>query len=176
MNFSDSGLEYIKRKVDIMREKILDMLYGNSKISAADMAVMLGYSEQEIKDEIAAMEQEGIICGYTTMINWDKTENEKVSAFIEVKVAPQLGFDKIAERIYKFDDVESVSLMSGGFDLGVTIEGKTIKEVAIFVHEKLAPLESVISTSTHFVLKKYKEHGVTLVSEPKKAGRMMITP
>ncbi len=161
-----------------MREKILDTLYNNSKISCEDMAVMLGYTEEEIKNEIADMEKEGIICGYPTMINWDKTDCEKVSALIEVKVAPQrgLGFDKIAERIYRFDEVESVSLMSGGFDLSVTIEGRSMKEVASFVHEKLAPLESVLSTSTHFVLKKYKEHGVTLVNEKKSDGRMIITP
>lgn len=161
-----------------MREKILDMIYNNSRISFEDMAVMLGYSEADVKKEIEAMENEGVICGYPTMINWDKTGCEKVSALIEVRVAPQrgLGFDKIAERIYKFDEVESVSLMSGGFDLSVTIEGKSMKEVASFVHEKLAPLESVLSTSTHFVLKKYKEHGVTLVSQKKTEGRMKITP
>lgn len=161
-----------------MREQILEMLYNNSKLSAEDMAVMLGYSAEEIREEISAMEKEGIICGYTTMINWDKVENEKVTAFIEVKVAPQrgLGFDKIAERIYRFDEVESVSLMSGAYDLSVTIEGRTMKDVAIFVHEKLAPLESVLSTATHFVLRKYKEHGVVLVDEKKTSGRMKITP
>lgn len=161
-----------------MREQILEMLYNNSKLSAEEMAVMLGYSAKEIREEISAMEKEGIICGYTTMINWDKVENEKVTAFIEVKVAPQrgLGFDKIAERIYRFDEVESVSLMSGAYDLSVTIEGRTMKDVAIFVHEKLAPLESVLSTATHFVLRKYKEHGVVLVDEKKTSGRMKITP
>ena len=161
-----------------MREQILEMLYNNSKLSAEEMAVMLGYSAEEIREEISAMEKEGIICGYTTMINWDKVENEKVTAFIEVKVAPQrgLGFDKIAERINRFDEVESVSLMSGAYDLSVTIEGRTMKDVAIFVHEKLAPLESVLSTATHFVLRKYKEHGVVLVDEKKTSGRMKITP
>lgn len=161
-----------------MREQILEMLYNNSKLSAEEMAVMLGYSAEEIREEISAMEKEGIICGYTTMINWDKVENEKVTAFIEVKVAPQrgLGFDKIAERIYRFDEVESVSLMSGAYDLSVTIEGRTMKDVAIFVHEKLAPLESVLSTATHFVLRKYKEHGVVLVDEKKTSERMKITP
>ena len=161
-----------------MREQILEMLYNNSKLSAEEMAVMLGYSAEEIREEISAMEKEGIICGYTTMINWDKVENEKVTAFIEVKVAPQrgLGFDNIAERIYRFDEVESVSLMSGAYDLSVTIEGRTMKDVAIFVHEKLAPLESVLSTATHFVLRKYKEHGVVLVDEKKTSGRMKITP
>ena len=161
-----------------MREQILEMLYNNSKLSAEEMAVMLGYSAEEIREEISAMEKEGIICGYTTMINWDKVENGKVTAFIEAKVEPQrgLGFDKLAERIYRFDEVESVSLMSGAYDLSVTIEGRTMKDVAIFVHEKLAPLESVLSTATHFVLRKYKEHGVVLVDEKKTSGRMKITP
>lgn len=161
-----------------MREKILDMLYSNSRISYDDMSVMLDIPKSTLEAEIAAMEEERVICGYPTMINWEKTDCEKVSAVIEVKVAPQrgLGFDKIAERIYRFDEVESVSLMSGGYDLSVTIEGKSMKEVAIFVHEKLAPLESVLSTATHFVLKKYKEHGVTLVDEKKTEGRMKITP
>lgn len=161
-----------------MREKILEMLYNNSRISHEDMAVMLGFSVEDVEAEITKMEKEGIICGYSTLVNWDKTECEKVSAIIEVKVAPQrgLGFDKVAERIYRFDEVESVSLMSGGFDISVTIEGRSMKEVAIFVHEKLAPLESVLSTSTHFVLKKYKEHGVPLIDERRSEGRMKITP
>ena len=139
---------------------------------------MLGFSVEDVEAEITKMEKEGIICGYSTLVNWDKTECEKVSAIIEVKVAPQrgLGFDKVAERIYRFDEVESVSLMSGGFDISVTIEGRSMKEVAIFVHEKLAPLESVLSTSTHFVLKKYKEHGVPLIDERRSEGRMKITP
>lgn len=161
-----------------MRTRILEMLYNNSKMSYDDMAVMLDIPKDILVAEISAMEEEGIICGYTTMINWDKTDCEKVSAVIEVKVAPQrgLGFDKIAERIYRFEEVESVSLMSGAYDLSVTIEGKSMKEVAIFVHEKLAPLEAVLSTSTSFVLKKYKEHGVTLANRKKIEGRMKITP
>ena len=161
-----------------MRNRILDMLYNNSRISYDDMAVMLDIPKEELVAEISDMEDEGIICGYTTMINWDKTDCEKVSAVIEVKVAPQrgLGFDKIAERIYRFEEVESVSLMSGSCDLSVTIEGKSMNEVATFVHEKLAPLESVLSTSTSFVLKKYKEHGVILANNKKSEGRMKITP
>ena len=161
-----------------MRTRILEMLYNNSKMSYDDMAVMLDIPKDKLVAEISAMEEEGIICGYTTMINWDKTDCEKVSAVIEVKVAPQrgLGFDKIAERIYRFEEVESVSLMSGAYDLSVTIEGKSMKEVAIFVHEKLAPLEAVLSTSTSFVLKKYKEHDGTLANRKKIEGRMKITP
>lgn len=161
-----------------MRNKILDMIYNNSRIDIDDIAVMVGATKEEVEAEIAAMEKEGIICGYPTMVNWEKTDQEKVSALIEVRVTPQrgLGFDKIAERIYRFDEVESVSLMSGGFDLSVTIEGKSMREVARFVHEKLAPLEAVQSTSTYFVLKKYKEHGVIIADKKPSEGRMKVSP
>ena len=160
-----------------MREKILEAIDKNSKLTVEELAVMLDEKESVVKSEIEQMEKENIICGYPTLINWDKTDCEKVTALIEVKVAPQrgLGFDRIAERIYKFDEVEDVYLMSGGFDLTVMIEGKSMKEVSQFVSEKLAPLESVLSTATYFVLKKYKEHGLTLV-ETKQDERMLITP
>lgn len=160
-----------------MREKILEVLDKNSKLDPADLAVMLGTTQEVIEHEIKTMEEEQVICGYPTLINWDKTNAEKVTALIEVKVTPQrgLGFEKIAERIHRFDQVEAVYLMSGGFDLTVIIEGKTMKEVATFVSSKLAPMESVLSTATHFVLKKYKEHGMPLVQESKDE-RMLITP
>ena len=118
-----------------MREKILNMLEKNSRIDLKDMAVMLGMTEVEVANEIADMEKEHVICGYNTLINWDKTSEEKVTALIEVKVTPQrgLGFDSIAERIYKYDEITSVYLMSGGFDFTVIIEGKTMKSVAQFV-------------------------------------------
>ena len=123
------------------------------------------------------MERENIICGYHTMINWDNTGDEKVIALIEVKVTPQrgMGFDKIAERIYQYSEVESVYLMSGAFDFTVILEGKTMREVAQFVSEKLSVMDSVLSTSTHFVLKKYKDHG-TVMCEKKEDERMLITP
>lgn len=161
-----------------MREKILKAIDKNSQISIEDLSILLGYRKEEIEKEIKEMEKEAIICGYPTLINWDKTDCEKVTALIEVKVTPQrgLGFDKIAERIYKFEEVESVYLMSGGFDLTVIIEGKSMREVANFVSSKLAPLESVLSTSTNFVLKKYKEHGLELTSGNVKDERMLITP
>ena len=138
---------------------------------------MLGTTKEDIASLIKDMEKEGVICGYPTLINWDKIENEKVTALIEVKVTPQRGegFDRVAERIYKFEEVESVYLMSGGYDLTVMIEGRSMKEVAHFVSSKLAPMDSVISTVTHFVLKKYKEHGIPLVHK-KKDERMLITP
>jgi len=160
-----------------MREKILEAIDKNSKLTPSDLAAMLGTTEDIIAKELKAMEDNEIICGYPTLINWDKTDTEKVTALIEIKVTPQrgLGFDKIAERIYRFDQVEAVYLMSGGFDLTVIIEGKTMKEVATFVSSKLAPMDSVLSTATHFVLKKYKVHGMPLVHESKDE-RMLITP
>ena len=161
-----------------MRKAILKAIDKNSKISPEDLAVMLDAPVEEVRAEIANMEKEGVICGYPTLINWDKTDCEKVTAWIEVKVTPQRGrgFEKIAERIYRFDEVESVYLMSGTFDLAVLIEGKTMKEVANFVSSKLAPLEAVLSTSTNFVLKKYKEHGMELVNRKKEDERMLYTP
>ena len=140
-----------------MREEILKILDRNSRVSAADIASMLGMDEELVQFEIARMEAEQVICGYPTLINWDKTDSEKVTALIEVKVTPQRGqgFDRIAKRIYQYEEVDAVYLMSGGFDLTVIIEGRNIREVAQFVSDKLAPMEAVISTATHFVLKKY---------------------
>lgn len=160
-----------------MREKILNLIDKNSKFTVNDLAVMLEESEEKVKSEIKQMEEEGVICGYPTLINWDKTNCEKVTALIEVKVIPQReqGFDKVAERIYKFEEVTSVYLMSGNFDLTVIIEGKSMKEVANFVSSKLSTMESIMSTSTYFVMKKYKEHGLPLVNEHKDE-RILITP
>ena len=149
----------------------------NSRIDIKDLAVLLGESEVAVANEIADMEKEHIICGYHTLINWDNTSEEKVTALIEVKVTPQrgMGFDKIAERIYQYNEVNAVYLMSGAFDFAVFIEGKTMKEVALFVSSKLSTLDSVLSTSTHFVLKKYKDPGTVLVEEVQDE-RMLITP
>ena len=160
-----------------MREKILAIIEKNSRIDLKDLAAPLGESEAAVANEIADMEKENIICGYHTMINWDNTGNEKVIALIEVKVTPQrgMGFDKIAERIYQYSEVNSVYLMSGAFDFTVIIEGKTMREVAQFVSEKLSPMDSVLSTATHFVLKKYKDHGTIMYEKPGDE-RMMITP
>ena len=160
-----------------MREAILAVLEKNSRIDLADLAALLGVTEAEVANEISEMEKERVICGYHTLINWDKTNNEKVTALIEVKVTPQrgLGFDSIAERIYNYGEVHALYLMSGGFDFTVIIEGKTMKQVATFVSSKLAPLEAVLSTSTHFVLKKYKDHG-TVLDAPVSDERMLVTP
>ncbi|AEV69621.1 Lrp/AsnC family transcriptional regulator [Acetivibrio clariflavus] len=150
-------------------EEILEILEKNSRATCEEIAVMLNKSVEEVRQAIKKYEDEGVILGYTSMINWEKTSKESVVALIEVKVTPQRGqgFDKVAERIYKFPEVKACYLMSGGFDLTVIVEGKTMKEVALFVAEKLSPLESVLSTSTHFVLKKYKDHGVVFEKDYK---------
>ncbi|MFP4698233.1 MAG: Lrp/AsnC family transcriptional regulator [Eubacteriales bacterium] len=160
-----------------MRHQLLETLEKNSKIAIKDLAILLGEDEDTIAKEVSDLEKEKIICGYHTLINWDKTNKDSVIALIEVKVTPQRGegFDKIAERVYRFKEVRSVYLMSGGFDLTVIIEGKTMHEVALFVAQKLAPLESVLSTATHFVLKKYKEYGIIL-EEHSKDERMLVSP
>ena len=161
-----------------MKKQILDAIQKNGRYSTEDLAAMLATDEQTIKKEIKEMEDANVICGYPTLINWDQTDCELVTALIEVKVTPQrnMGFNKVAERIYRFEEVESVYLMSGGFDLTVVIQGKSMKEVARFVSEKLSTLESVNSTSTYFVLKKYKEHGLIMSDEKHESERMLITP
>lgn len=160
-----------------MRTKILNLVEENCKLTAKDIAAMLGENEETVAAELAAMEQEHIICGYTSIIDWDKTDNEFVTALIELKVTPQRGegFDKIAERISNYPEVDTVYLMSGGYDFAVIIKGKTMKEVSLFVSGKLAPMEAVVGTATHFVLKKYKEHGVKLANNTK-AERLAIMP
>lgn len=159
-----------------MRERILNVIETNSRIDIKELAILLGYSEIEVANEIKAMEEEGVICGYHTLIDWEKTSIEKVSALIEVKVTPQRGqgFDNIAERIYKYPEVNAVYLISGGFDLMVSLEGKTLKEVSAFVSDKLSTLDTVLSTSTHFVLKKYKDHG-TVIDKKEVDEREQIT-
>ena len=118
-----------------------------------------------------------MICGYHTLIDWDKTDVEKVTAMIEVRATPQrdMGFDKVAERIYNYPEVNSVYLISGGFDLMVTLEGKTLRDISTFVTDKLSTLDSVLSTKTNFILKKYKDHG-TVMAEAPKDERMLMTP
>jgi len=143
---------------------ILEILERDSRTTHDEIAAMTGRNVEEVKSEIKKLEDENIIAGYTTVINWDKTEKETVNALIEVKVTPTrgLGFDKVASKIYNFPEVKALYLMSGSYDFTVLIEGKTLKEVAQFVAEKLAPLDSVMSTATHFVLKRYKDDGVIL--------------
>ena len=142
-----------------------------------ELAVILGVEEADVVSEMEAMEREGVICGYHTMIDWEKTSIEKVTALIEVRVTPQRGqgFDNIAERIYKYPEVNSVYLISGGYDLLVTLEGKSLKEVSSFVSDKLSTLDTVLSTATHFILKKYKDHG-TILAKKYEDEREKITP
>ena len=159
-----------------MREQILTFLEKNSKIDLHELAVMLGSSEAVIANEVQKMEQEKIICGYHTLIDWDKTSVEKVTALIEVRVTPQRdqGFDRIAERIYNYPEVRSVYLISGGYDLMVILEGRSLREVSSFVSNKLSTLDSVISTATHFILKKYKDYG-TILEKRDAEERMLMT-
>ncbi len=140
-------------------KKLLQLLENDCTLTRAQLASMTGTTEAEVAAAIAKYEDERVILGYKAIVDWDRTERESVTALIEVNVTPQRGegFDRIAERIYQYDEVESVYLMSGSFDLTVIISGRTLKEVALFVGEKLAPLEDVTGTATHFILKKYKE-------------------
>ena len=158
-----------------MRERILQIIEKNSKVGIDEIAIRLGENEIDVANEIKAMEEEGVICGYHTLIDWEKTNIEKVSALIEVTVTPQRGqgFDSIAERIYNYPEVNSVYLISGGFDLMVTLEGKTLREVSSFVTNKLSTLDQVLSTKTNFILKKYKDHG-TVMTAPTKDERIMM--
>ncbi len=160
-----------------MREKILSAIEKNSRIDLKELAVMLGIEEIDVLNEIQKLEEEKIICGYHTLINWEKTNIEKVTALIEVKVTPQRGqgFDRIASRIYNYPEVRDVYLISGGFDLLVTLEEKSLKEIAQFVSEKLSTLDSILSTATHFILKKYKDHG-TIIDEHVKDEREVVSP
>ena len=160
-----------------MRTTILKYIEKNSRVDLGELAVLLGTDEVTVANEIAQMEKEKVICGYHTLIDWDKVGMEKVTALIEVKVTPQRnqGFDRIAERIYNYPEVTAVYLISGGYDLLVTLDGKTLKEVSQFVSEKLSPVEAVISTATHFILKKYKDHGTILVKKAE-SERMLVTP
>lgn len=160
-----------------MREQILSIVEKNSRIEVKELAIRLGADELLVANELKAMEDEGIICGYHTMIDWEKTSIEKVSAIIEVRITPQRGqgFDNLAERIYKYPEVNSVYLISGGYDLLVSLEGKSLKEISSFVSHKLSTLDGVLSTATHFILKKYKDHG-TILNKNNEDTREIVTP
>ena len=145
-----------------MNNKILELLEQDGRLSKKQIAMMLAKEEGDVRKIVEDYEKEGVILGYQAIIDWDKTDREYATALIELKVTPQYnrGFDAIAERIYNYPEVQSVYLMSGAYDLCVILEGKTIREVALFVAQRLAPLEAVQSTATHFVLRKYKDKGV----------------
>ena len=158
-----------------MRNEILSLLEQDSRLTPAKIAVMLGITEDEVKQEISKMEEDNIILGYNTIINWDLAGRDTTVANIELRLTPQRGggFDTIAERIYKYPQVKSVVLMSGAYDLLVTVEGKSLKDVAMFVSERLAPMESVVSTATHFELKTYKKDGVIFTEKEKDDREVM---
>ena len=149
-------------------KQLLKLLEKDAHITKEELALMCEKETGDIKKMIDDYEKAGIILGYTTVIDWDKTDTEYVNALIELKVTPRVGsgYDEIAERIYNYPEVESVYLMSGGFDLAVMLRGKTMREVAIFVAAKLATIEAVTSTATHFVLRKYKDHNVIFGGAP----------
>ncbi len=160
-----------------MRKKILGILQNNAQLSVKEIAVMLALPVEQIADEIKAMEQEKIILGYHTIINWEKVEEEKVTALIDVKIMPQrdVGFDEIAGYIYRYPEVKSVSLISGSYDLSVLVQGESLKEVAYFVAQNLATIEHVQSTQSHFILKKYKSDGV-IFTDQQKDRRQVLQP
>ena len=151
---------------------LLSLLNENARLTNAQLAVMLGKTEEEVEKEIADYQQKGIIKGYKALINWEKVDHHKTTAFIELKVLPkkESGFDEIAKKIMQFSKVESVYLMSGGFDLAVMVHGDSIQDIAMFVAKRLSPLDSVLSTATHFILTRYKEGDVILTS-PKEEDR-----
>lgn len=159
------------------REDILRLLEKNARYTAKEIAAMLGLEVAEVQEEIGALEKERVICGYHALVDWDKTDDEKISALIELKVTPQRGegFDRIAEKIYQYPEVESLYLMSGRYDFTVILKKATMKEIAHFVSSRLATMEEVLSTVTHIVLVRYKDHG-TLFIAPKKDMRMVVTP
>lgn len=150
--------------MDELKKKILKLLKEDARFSASEIAAMVGKSEKEVADAIKEMENSGIIVKYTAVVNTEKTGEDYVDALIEVKVTPQprRGFDAIAEEIYRLEEVKAVYLMSGTYDLAITLESKTMRDVSLFVSERLAPIDAVISTATHFIMKQYKEGGVIL--------------
>lgn len=158
-------------------KEILRILQDDCRITPEQIAVMLGMDIADVEKRIKELEEDKTIIKYHTLINWEKAGEEIVSALIDVKVAPQrgVGFDTVAERIYRFPEVKSLYLMSGGYDLSVLIEGKTMKEVALFVAMKLATIEHVRSTATHFVLKKYKQEGIIL-EDKEEDRRLVVSP
>lgn len=159
-----------------VKEKILTILEQDARLTPQQIADMVQIELSELEALLCEMEKDSTILGYKTLIDWDKTDREQVTALIEVKITPQkgMGFDEIARQIYSHHQVESVYLMSGGFDLTVIISGRTMRDVARFVSEQLAPMENVLSTGTHFILKKYKEQGVTFDPDDSDSREVMM--
>lgn len=158
-------------------KEILELLESNAKLTEKDIAIMLSMDEKEIAEKIREMEQNKTIIKYMTLVNWEKVGEEKASAVIEVRMTPQrdVGFDAVAERISRFPEVRSVRLVSGTYDLAVTIEGKSMREVSHFVATKLATIEGVVSSTTHFIMKTYKQDGVIIEGE-EEDRRLVVSP
>lgn len=152
-----------------MNVKLLKLLCKNARYTFQELSVMTGLSEEEVKSQVCEMEKEGLIRGYKAVIDWERLDSAMVSAIIELKVEPQpdVGFEQIAEEVKKYAEVESVYLMSGGYDLCVIVKGKTFQEVAMFVAKQLAPMKYVVSTATHFILRRYKEMDIELIGDTK---------
>ena len=166
-----------EKDIKDMRMSILKAIEHDGRVDLNELAIRLGLDATDVANAMADMEKEGIICGFHTLIDWDKTDDERVTALIEVRVTPQRGqgFDTIAERIYKYSEVDSVYLISGGFDLMVIMDGRSLKEVSSFVTNKLSALESVLSCATHFIMRKYKQSG-TVLAKKHEDERMLVTP
>jgi len=161
----------------LLEARVLELLSQDARVDYETLAVMLGVTKEEIAAAVAKMEQQGLIIGYSAIVNREKLEEEIVSALIEVKVAPQRnqGFDAIAELIYTFPEVKSCYLMSGTYDLMVIVEGKNIREVAGFVSERLSILDNVMSCATHFILKRYKDNG-RVFTDKESDARLVVSP
>ncbi len=159
-----------------MNIKLLKLLGQNARYKVADLATMLGLDEETVKNEITEMEKNGLIRGYKTVIDWEKLDTAAVSALIELKVSPQAdyGFEEIAKRVMMYDEVESVYLMSGGYDLCVMVRGKTFQQVAMFVAKELSTIDAVVSTATHFILRRYKELDVILTDGDDDRGNFSL--
>ena len=157
-------------------DRLLSLLQNNARLTNKQLAVMLGREEEDVAKAIAAYEKSGVIRGYQAVIDWDKTDSPTVFARIEIKVTPKkdFGFEEIARTIMELEEVQSVSLMSGGYDLALTVSGKTFRDIAMIVAHRLSPIDSVNSTATHFILKKYKERGVVFEEEVKDERRMTL--
>lgn len=157
-------------------DKLLELLSENARLSTEQLAVMLNITPKQVSDKIEEYEKAGIIRGYKALVNWEKVDKNKASALIELRVTPkrERGFDEIANRIMQFDEVESVYLMSGGYDLAVKVHGKSMQDIAMFVMRRLSTLDSVLSTATHFILTRYKDGGVILNADEEKDERRSV--
>jgi DNA-binding Lrp family transcriptional regulator len=157
-------------------DQLLSFLSENARLTTAQLSAMLNIPEEKVKEEISAYERDGVIRGYKTLIDWEKVDKNKASALIELRVSPKRdsGFDEIAERIMQFEEVESVYLMSGGYDLAVKVHGKSMQDIAVFVMRRLATMDSVLSTATHFILTRYKDDGVILNEKDEKDERKSV--